>query len=109
MNSPTLNHFGREPCREQRQTDRREWRLNPYALAEYRVSRDIDKALSRLKSIRDHLFDADLGSVPVREISDADPPHGPSGAKAQAWPVACILEVWRRLSTEKAKISGYMP
>ena len=81
------------------------WLLGHYALAEYRASRDIDKALSRLEPIREHLFDAGLGII--SEIFDADPPHKPRGAPAQAWSVACVLEAWWRLATEKAKITGY--
>ncbi len=77
------------------------WLLGHYALAEYRVSHDIDKALSRLELIRDHLFDAGLGTV--SEIFDAEPPHKPRGAPAQAWSVACVLETWWRLVRERRK------
>lgn len=71
-------------------------------MAEYRVSQDVDKAFSRLESIRDHLFDAGLGTV--SEIFDADPPHKPRGAPAQAWSVACVLETWWRLEQERRKL-----
>ena len=77
------------------------WLLGHYALAEYRVSQDIDKAKSRLEPIRDHLFDAGLGTV--SEIFDADPPHKPCGAPAQAWSVACVLETWWRLERIRRK------
>jgi len=77
------------------------WLLGHYALAEFRVTQDVDKALSRLEPIRDHLFDAGLGTV--SEIFDAKPPHSPRGAPAQAWSVACVLEAWWRLEREKRK------
>lgn len=77
------------------------WLLGHYALAEYRVSQDVEKAFSRLEPIRDHLFDAGLGTV--SEIFDADPPHHPRGAPAQAWSVACVLECWWRLERERRK------
>lgn len=77
------------------------WLLGHYALAEYRVSQDVEKAFSRLEPIRDHLFDAGLGTV--SEIFDADPPHTPRGTPTQAWSVACILEAWWRLERERRK------
>jgi len=77
------------------------WLLGHYALAEYRVTQDIEKAKTRLEPIRDHLFDAGLGTV--SEIFDADPPHKPCGAPAQAWSVACVLETWWRLERERRK------
>ena len=70
------------------------WLLGHYVLAEHRVTGNAELALSRLQPIRDHLFDAGLGTV--SEIFDADPPHMPRGAPAQAWSVACVLEaLWR--------------
>lgn len=71
------------------------WLLGHYALAEYRVTGDAERALSRLEPIRDHLFDAGLGTV--SEIFDADPPHAPQGCPAQAWSVAAVLEAWWRI------------
>ena len=78
------------------------WLLGHYALAEYRVHRDADLALQRLAAMRDHLFDAGLGSV--SEIFDAAAPHLPEGAPSQAWSVACVLEAWWRL--QRAKQAG---
>jgi len=75
------------------------WLLGHYALAEYKVDRNLTAAFSRLEPIRHHLFDAGLGTV--SEIFDAAPPHAPRGAPAQAWSVACILEAWWRLEKEK--------
>jgi len=71
------------------------WLLGHYALAEYRAYGDADLALRRLGAIRDHLFDAGLGTV--SEIFEAEPPHNPCGAPSQAWSVACVIEAWWRL------------
>jgi predicted glycogen debranching enzyme len=71
------------------------WLLGHFALAEYRVFGDADLAQARLAAIRDHLFDAGLGSV--SEIFDAAPPHLPRGAPSQAWSVACVIEAWWRI------------
>jgi predicted glycogen debranching enzyme len=71
------------------------WLLGHFALAEYRVFGDADLAKARLSAIRDHLFDAGLGSV--SEIFDATPPHLPGGAPSQAWSVACVIEAWWRI------------
>ena len=75
------------------------WLLGHYVLAEYRVHGNADLALQRLAAMRDHLFDAGLGTI--SEIFDAEPPHLPRGAPSQAWSVACMLEAWWRL--ERAK------
>jgi predicted glycogen debranching enzyme len=80
------------------------WLLGHYALAEYRVHGDADLALQRLTAMRDHLFDAGLGTI--SEIFEAEPPHLPGGAPSQAWSVACVLEAWWRL--ERAKHAGDM-
>jgi predicted glycogen debranching enzyme len=71
------------------------WLLGHYALAEYRVHGHARMALGRLAAMRDHLFDAGLGTI--SEVFEADPPHGPVGAPSQAWSVACVLEAWWRL------------
>jgi predicted glycogen debranching enzyme len=75
------------------------WLLGHYALAEYRVTGDRNAALSRLEPIRDHLFDAGLGTV--SEIFEGAPPHPPCGAPAQAWSVACVLEACWKLRWDK--------
>jgi predicted glycogen debranching enzyme len=79
------------------------WLLGHYALAEYKVSGNLELARSRLQPIRDHLFDAGLGTV--SEIFDAEPPHKPRGAPSQAWSVACVLEAWWRLERERRRQS----
>ncbi|MET0028217.1 MAG: amylo-alpha-1,6-glucosidase [Candidatus Thiodiazotropha sp.] len=71
------------------------WLLGHYAWAEYRVSGDARLALRRLEPLADHLQHAGLGTI--SEIFDADPPHRPRGAPAQAWSVACTLQTWVRL------------
>jgi predicted glycogen debranching enzyme len=75
------------------------WLLGHYVVAEYRVRGDADLAMQRLAVVRDHLFDAGLGTI--SEIFDADAPHLPGGAPSQAWSVACILEAWWRLQRSK--------
>ena len=78
------------------------WLLGHYALAEYRVTGDAATAQGRLLPIRDHLFDAGLGTV--SEIFDGAPPHIPRGTPAQAWSVACVLEAWWRLAGLKRSL-----
>lgn len=75
------------------------WLLGHYAMAEFRVTGDPVRAQARLEPIRDHLFDAGLGTV--SEIFDGAPPHHPRGCPAQAWSVACILEAWCKLENAK--------
>jgi len=77
------------------------WLLAHFALAEFRVHGDAAAAQRRLDPMRDHLFDAGLGSV--SEIFDGDAPHLPRGAPCQAWSVACVLEAWWHL--ERARIA----
>ena len=75
------------------------WLLGHFALAEYRAFGDADLAQSRLAAMRDHLFDAGLGTI--SEVFEAEPPHQPAGAPSQAWSVACVIEAWWRI--ERAK------
>jgi predicted glycogen debranching enzyme len=76
------------------------WLLGHYALAEHRVTGNVELALSRLAPLADHLCDAGLGSI--SEIFDGDAPHKPRGTPLQAWSVACTLEAWWRLSSSNA-------
>ena len=71
------------------------WLLGHYALAEYRVSGDVERSLLQLETIAEHLNEAGLGTV--SEIFDAEPPHTPRGCPSQAWSVACTLEAWWKL------------
>ena len=80
------------------------WLLGHYALAEYRVTGNARDAQARLEPIRDHLFDAGLGTV--SEILDGSPPHRPRGAPSQAWSVACVLQAWWQLERAKRFTPG---
>jgi len=80
------------------------WLMGHFALAEFRVTGDVDAALGRLAPLQDHLKDAGLGTV--SEIFDAEPPHLPRGAPSQAWSVACTLEAWWRLQGARSTLSG---
>ncbi len=75
------------------------WLLGHFALAVYRVHGDAAAAQALLAPVAAHLTDAGLGTI--SEIFDADAPHTPRGAPAQAWSVACTLEAWSRLEQEK--------
>ncbi|MDT8436171.1 MAG: amylo-alpha-1,6-glucosidase [Gemmatimonadota bacterium] len=76
------------------------WLLGPYVTAlarvraaEGRAAEAREEARALLAPLLDHLSDAGLGSV--SEIFDAEPPHRPRGAPAQAWSVAELLRAWR--------------
>ncbi len=81
------------------------WLLGSFALAHYRVYGDAAGAQAFLEPLRDHLFDAGLGTV--SEIFDGAPPHAPRGCPAQAWSVACALEAW--LTLERVKGAAHQP
>jgi predicted glycogen debranching enzyme len=72
------------------------WLIGPYAEAYHRVTGDAAGALALLRPVAYHLSDAGLGTI--SEIFDGDPPHRPRGCIAQAWSVAEVLRVWRKLS-----------
>jgi len=76
------------------------WLLGHYVMAEYSVSGDPCLARQRLEAVRDHLFDAGLGTV--SELFDAGAPHRARGAPAQAWSVACTLQAWWQTQTPAA-------
>lgn len=71
------------------------WLMGAYVEAHYRIYGDREAALALLLPFEDHLRDAGLGSI--SEILAGDPPHLPNGCIAQAWGVAEILRVWRKL------------
>jgi predicted glycogen debranching enzyme len=75
------------------------WLIGGYAEAYARVYGE-QAALELLRPFADHLCDACLGSV--SEILEGDPPHTPRGAVAQAWGVAEVLRVWRKLQRDAA-------
>jgi 4-alpha-glucanotransferase len=66
------------------------WLLGHHAMAHFRLHHDATAALALREPMRDHLFDAGLGSI--SEIFDGDPPHQPRGAPSQAWFVATVLQ-----------------
>lgn len=72
------------------------WLIGPYAEAYCRVTGDAAGALDLLRPFEHHLRDSGLGTI--SEIFDGDPPHRPRGCIAQAWSVAEVLRVWRKLS-----------
>jgi 4-alpha-glucanotransferase len=76
------------------------WLLGHYALAEFRVTNDAQRAQQRLEPLEAHLSEAGLGTI--SEIFDGDAPHSPRGAPSQAWSVACTLEAWWKLELKKA-------
>ncbi|MGB5441514.1 MAG: amylo-alpha-1,6-glucosidase [Gammaproteobacteria bacterium] len=81
------------------------WLLGHFAMAHFRVHRDAVAALALLEPMRDHLFDAGLGSI--SEIFDGDPPHHPRGAPSQAWSVATLLQAWRLIEDGSRQRSGW--
>lgn len=80
------------------------WLLGHYALAVHRVTGDAAYAQSLLDPLADHLCDAGLGTV--SELFDAEPPHTPRGAPAQAWSVACTLMAWCQLEIARRTTSA---
>jgi predicted glycogen debranching enzyme len=70
------------------------WLLGPWATAVARVRGAAGKRQARaaIERLRPHLEDACVGTI--SEIFDAEPPHAPRGATAQAWSVAEALRVW---------------
>ena len=76
------------------------WPLGAYTDALIRVSQNIDRDVAQLlESLTPlfvkHLARAGLGSI--SEVFDASPPHYPNGCIAQAWSVAEVLRMLRRL------------
>ena len=76
------------------------WLLGHYALAEFRVTDDAQRAQQRLEPLEAHLGEAGIGTI--SEIFDGDAPHSPRGAPSQAWSVACTLEAWWKLELKKS-------
>jgi predicted glycogen debranching enzyme len=72
------------------------WLIGPYVDAWLKVSpeREAD-AGALLEGLVDHLGHAGLGTL--SEIFDAAPPYTARGCIAQAWSVAEVLRLWRRL------------
>jgi predicted glycogen debranching enzyme len=70
------------------------WLLGPYATAIVRVRGAAGRKQARalVQGLAPHLGEAGIGTL--SEIFDAEPPHRPRGAIAQAWSVAEALRVW---------------
>jgi predicted glycogen debranching enzyme len=75
------------------------WLLGHFALAEFQVTGDPERALRHLESLSDQLSEACVGQL--SEIHDGDAPHLARGAPAQAWSVACTLEAWWRIERSR--------
>ncbi len=72
------------------------WLIGPFVDAWLRVNPgDREGARRFLDGFGPHLAQAGVGSV--SEIFDGDPPFTPRGCIAQAWGVAELLRVWRKL------------
>ena len=69
------------------------WLLGPWATAAERAFGDDGRTRARahLGRFLDHLREAGVGTM--SEIFDAEPPHAPRGAIAQAWSVGELLRV----------------
>jgi predicted glycogen debranching enzyme len=68
------------------------WLLGPFALAHFRVYRDVQAANALLDGFRPHLTEACVGQM--SEIFDGDAPFASRGCFAQAWSVAETLRAW---------------
>jgi predicted glycogen debranching enzyme len=75
------------------------WLLGAFVLAHWQVYRDRDKAGKFLEFLKNHLYEAGVGSI--SEIFDGNSPFAPKGCIAQAWSVAEILRVWTILETDR--------
>jgi len=69
------------------------WLLGPFVLAHLRVYRDAALSLTFLEPMGDYVSGQGVGSI--AEIFEANPPHAPHGAIAQAWSVGEVLRAWR--------------
>ncbi len=68
------------------------WLIGPFVEAHLRVYGDKAKARSLLLPVIENLREGVVGNI--NEVFDADAPHNPRGAFAQAWSVAEILRAW---------------
>jgi predicted glycogen debranching enzyme len=75
------------------------WLIGTYAIAHYRVYKDVSQAREFLEPMANHLQSHGLGSL--GEIFDGDAPMQPNGCIAQAWSVAEVLRAWFAIAYEK--------
>ncbi len=71
------------------------WLIGPYAFAHLRVYNDPATIRRLIGPLIAHL----MNHGTVTECAEGDPPHEPRAAIAQAWSVAELLRVWRRVGT----------
>lgn len=72
------------------------WLIGPFVDAYRKVYPDCETRVREILSAFDsHLHEAGIGQI--SEIFDADPPHAPRGCFAQAWSVAEVLRVARKV------------
>lgn len=71
------------------------WLIGPYAGAHLRIHNDPAAVRRLLEPLVAHLGEYGIGSI--AECADGDPPHAPRAAIAEAWSVAEVLRIWRRL------------
>jgi len=72
------------------------WLMGPFVAAHLRVYQDPSMARSYLAPLLQHLRAHGVGSI--SEIFDGEAPFTPRGCIAQAWSVAEVLRVWRKLA-----------
>ena len=77
------------------------WLLGHFALAQYRVTGDVELALRHLDAISPLLKEGGVGVI--GELFDGAPAYLAGGTPAQAWSVACLLEAWWKLERTKRK------
>jgi glycogen debranching enzyme len=77
------------------------WLLGPFALAHFRVYRDVGAALKLFEVIPQHMKEAGLGTI--SEVFDAEAPFAARGCPAQAWSVGEILRAWMGISASGGK------
>ncbi|MEW6683706.1 MAG: amylo-alpha-1,6-glucosidase [Nitrospirota bacterium] len=80
------------------------WLLGPFIDAHLRVYRDPKAARELLTPLREHLRQAGIGTI--SEIFNGAAPFAPGGCIAQAWSVAEILRVWKRLALPDPQDNG---
>jgi predicted glycogen debranching enzyme len=75
------------------------WLLGSFAIAHYRIYRDLQAALRYLEPLGRQIYSSGLGTL--NEIFDGDAPFTPCGCIAQAWTVAEVLRAWTELANAR--------